>query len=169
MPWKWACPSSCEDSDIEEERPGVLDDALKDATGWINLDSTNNIPQLSIKTIHKYFIKRKIRKDQVSASKPFEQGYRVYDAKKVQSMSIYQTINDNLFSVIKAAVLPSQRTDKVYETIIVVYTVESRNYAPPSRISPRPPAFFCSSSCIGSFVSRISPTSLQQNVDIQSP
>ena len=29
--------SSCEDSDTEEERPGVLDDALKDATGWIDL------------------------------------------------------------------------------------------------------------------------------------
>ena len=42
MPWKWACPSSCEDSEIEEERPGVLDDALKDATGWINLARAHN-------------------------------------------------------------------------------------------------------------------------------
>ena len=113
--------SSCEESDIGEERPGILDDALKDATGWIDLERTNNIPQLSIKNIHQYFIKRKVCKDQVSASKPFEKGYRIYDAKKVQSISIYQSSTDNLFSVIKAAVLPSQKTDKVYETIIVVY------------------------------------------------
>ena len=159
MPWKWACPSSCEDSDIERKDQVYLMMLWKDATGWINLESTNNIPQLSIKNIHKYFIKRKVCKDQVSASKPFEQGYRIYDAKKVQSMSIYQTSNDNLFSVIKAAVLPSQRTDKVYETIIVVYTIESRNYAPP-------PCVFSSSSCLGSFISRISLPSLQQNVDI---
>ena len=86
--------SSCEDSDTEEERPNVLDDALKDATGWIDLESTNNIiPQLFIKNIH---IKRKVRKDQVTASKPFEQGYRIYDAKKCglylftkQAMTIY--------------------------------------------------------------------------------
>ena len=120
--------SSCEDSDTEEERPGVLDDALKDATGWIDLESANNMPQLSIKNIHQYFIKRKVRKDQVTASKPFEQGYRIYDAKKVRSISIYQTSNDNLFSVIKAAVLPSQRTDKVYETIIVVYNTTGNIY-----------------------------------------
>ena len=79
------------------------------------------IYQLSIKNIHKYFIKRNVCKDQVSASKPFEQGYRIYDTKKVQSTSIYQTSSDNQFRVIKAAVLPSQRTDKVYETIIVPY------------------------------------------------
>ena len=36
--------SSCEESNTEEERPGVLDDALKDATGWIDVESTNNIP-----------------------------------------------------------------------------------------------------------------------------
>ena len=82
--------SSCEDSVTEEERPSILDDALKDVTGWIDLESTNNIiPQLSIKNIHQYFIKRKVRKDQVTANKPFEQGYRIYDAKKVRSISIY--------------------------------------------------------------------------------
>ena len=41
--------SSCENNDVEEERPDVLDDALKDATGWVDLESTNNITKLSIK------------------------------------------------------------------------------------------------------------------------
>ena len=40
--------SSCEDSDIEEEGPGVLDDALKDDIGWIDPESTSSILQLSI-------------------------------------------------------------------------------------------------------------------------
>ena len=113
--------SSCENSDVEEERPDVLDDALKDATGWVDLESTNNITKLCIKNIHQYFITRKVRKDQVTASKPFERGYRIYDAKKVQSISVYLTSDDNLFNVIKAAVLPSQKMDRVYETLIVVY------------------------------------------------
>ena len=30
-------------------------------------------------------------KDQVTASKPFELGYRIYDAKKVQSIAIHPT------------------------------------------------------------------------------
>ena len=54
----------------------MLDEALKAATGWVDLENTNNI--------HQYFVKRKVRKDQVTASKPFERGYRtcIYDAKK---------------------------------------------------------------------------------------
>ena len=100
--------SSCEDSNVEEERPGVLDDALKGATCWLDLECTYNIPKLSIKNIHQYFIKRKFRKDQVTASKPFERGYRIYNAKKV--VYIYRTSDNNLFSVIRGAVLPSQKT-----------------------------------------------------------
>ena len=120
--------SSCEDSDVEEERPDVLDDALKDATGWVELENASNniIPKLSIRNIHQYFIKRKVRKDQVTASKPFERGYRIYDAKKVQSIFIYQNGNDNLLSVIKARVLPSQKTDRVYQTFIIYLFSSSR-------------------------------------------
>ena len=122
--------SSCEDSDVEEERPDVLDDALKDATGWVELENASNniIPKLSIRKIHQYFIKRKVRKDQVTASKPFERGYCIYDAKKVQSISIYQNGNDDLLSIIKARVLPSQKTDRVYQTFIVVYKTSGDIY-----------------------------------------
>ena len=71
--------SSCENSDVEEERPDILDDALKDVTGWVDLENANHLimPKLSIRHIHQYFIKKKVRKDQVTASKPFERGYRI--------------------------------------------------------------------------------------------
>ena len=116
--------SSCENSDVEEERPDILDDALKDVTGWVDLENANHLimPKLSIRHIHQYFIKKKVRKDQVTASKPFERGYRIYDAKKVQLISIYPTSDDNLFIIIRAAVLPSQKTDWVYQTFIVYIT-----------------------------------------------
>ena len=83
------CLSSCEGSDAEEERPDALKAAIRDVAGWVDLENANNVPKLSIKNIHQYFIKRKVRKDQVTASKPFERGYRIYDAKKVRSISIH--------------------------------------------------------------------------------
>ena len=36
-------------------------------------------------------------------------------------MSINSTVDDGLLSVIKASVLPSQKTDRIYQTFIVVY------------------------------------------------
>ena len=65
--------SSSENFDEENERPEILDDALKDTTGWIDLENTQNTPTLMIRNIQEYF-KRKVRKDQVTASKPFERG-----------------------------------------------------------------------------------------------
>ena len=53
------CLSSCEDSDAEEERSDALDDAIRDVTGWVDLENANNVPNLSIKNIHQYFINRK--------------------------------------------------------------------------------------------------------------
>ena len=98
------------------KRPEILDDALKNTTGWKNLESATNTPKLTIN----FFITKKVRKDQVTASKPFERGHRIYGAKKVRSISIYQAISDTLFNIIKAAVLPSQKTDRIYQTIIIV-------------------------------------------------
>ena len=37
--------SSCEGSDVEEVRPDALEEAMKDTTGWVDLDGTNNIPK----------------------------------------------------------------------------------------------------------------------------
>ena len=97
--------SSCEDSD-NEERPDTLDNAVKDSTGWVDLERAKDVPKILINNIHRYFITKKVRKDQVTASKPFERGYRIYDAKKVRSICIHYTAADSLFSVIRASILP---------------------------------------------------------------
>ena len=102
------CLSSCEGSNTEEERPDALKAAIRDV-GWVDLENAKNVPKLSIKNIHQYFIQRKVCKDQVTASKPLERGYRIYDAKKVRSISIHSLTADNLFSIIRASVLPSQK------------------------------------------------------------
>ena len=86
--------SSCEDSD-NEERPDTLDNA---STGWVDLERAKDVPKILIKNIHRYFITKKVRKDQVTARKPFERGYRIYDAKKVRSICIHYTAADSLFS-----------------------------------------------------------------------
>ena len=64
--------SSCESSNVEDERPDTLDKAIKDTTGWVDLEGANDVPNLFINNIHRYFITTKVRKDQVTASKPFE-------------------------------------------------------------------------------------------------
>ena len=122
--------SSCDSSDAEEERPDILEEAIRDDTRQVDLDDVNktNVPALSINNIHHYFIKRRVRKDQVTASKPFERGYRIYDARKVQSIAIYSPTDDNLFRVIRADVHPSQKTDRVYRTFIVAYKTSGEIY-----------------------------------------
>ena len=122
--------SSCESSDTEEERPDILEKAMRDDEHWVDLDDINktHVPPLSLHNIHRYFIKRRVRKDQVTASKPFERGYRIYDAKKVQSISIYSPTDDSLFRVISAHVHPSQKTDRIYRTFIVAYKTSGEIY-----------------------------------------
>lgn len=77
---------------------------------------------------HHYFIKRRVRKEQVTASKPFERGYHIYDdARKVQSIAIYSP-TDDIFRVIRTDVHPSQKTDRVYCTFIVAYKTSGEIY-----------------------------------------
>jgi hypothetical protein len=68
---------------------------MGDDKHWVDLDDINKIrhvPALSLNNIH----------DQVTACKPFERGYRIYDARKIQSISIYSPADDNLLRVIRA-------------------------------------------------------------------
>ena len=101
--------SSCESSDAEDERQDTLDKAIKDTTGWVDLERAKDVPKLLINNIYRYFITRRVRKDQVAASKPYERGYRIYNAKKVRYISINSTADDGLLSVIKASV-PNRST-----------------------------------------------------------
>ncbi len=111
------CPSEDEDDTV----PTEYLQALNDTTNWKNIEHTASIPPLSLKNIHHYFIGKRITKDQVTATKPFEKGYRIYDAKRVKAVSIHNLSPDSLFCVIRATVVPSQRTDRLYTTHIVVH------------------------------------------------
>ena len=92
--------SSCEESDIGEERPGILDDALKDATAtWKVQTIYHSYPSkisISILSNGKYV---KIKLVQVNRSK------KVIVFMTLKKYSLYQSSTDNLFSVIKAAVI----------------------------------------------------------------
>ena len=68
-----------------------------------DLDDVNKtpVPPLSIESTHQYFIKRRVHKDQITASKPFECGYCIYVTKKVQLIAIYSPIDDILLQVIE--------------------------------------------------------------------
>ena len=68
--------SSCDSSDVGEETPDILEKAMKDDAHWMDLNDVDKtyVPTLSISNIHHYFIKRKVHKNQVTATKPFERG-----------------------------------------------------------------------------------------------
>lgn len=55
---------------LKEERPDILEEAVRET--WMKYIYKTPVPALSINNIHRYFIKRRVRKDQVTASKPFE-------------------------------------------------------------------------------------------------
>ena len=50
-----------------------------------------------------------MRKERVTASKPFERGYRFFSAGKVQSLSIHGVTSASVYCIIRATVLPSQK------------------------------------------------------------
>ena len=83
--------SSCDSSDAEEETPNILEKAMRDDAHWTDLNDVDKtyVPALSISNIHHYFIKRKVHKDQVTATKPFESGYCIYDAKKRYNLLLF--------------------------------------------------------------------------------
>ena len=112
-----ACVSDSED---ENTAPDGFDDALCSTIGWISLHESKDIPPLNIKHIHEYFITRRLKKELVTATKPFEKGYRLFDASKVKAPSINHLQQDSLFCIIKATVLPTQRHDRTYLTSIAV-------------------------------------------------
>ena len=78
-----------------------------DGLTWIQ-HKFDRIPPLTIKHIDEHFIQHRML---VTATKPFEKGYRTYDANKVKSLSIHPVKHDSLYCTNRAAVLPSQRKD----------------------------------------------------------
>lgn len=114
--------SSGEESSEDEESPfDGFDTILKEDRGWSDIEATSQVPPLSLKRIHEYFIKRCLRKEQVTATKPFEKGYRIFAARKVHSVAILNLSQSSLYCIIRAAVIPIERvSQKAYTTAVAL-------------------------------------------------
>ena len=86
--------------------------------GWIDANVAE-LPLLTLKHIHQYFITGRLRKDRVTATKPFKREYRLFDSKKVQGLSVHDVNSTSVYCIIRATVLPSQKAG-AYKTAITV-------------------------------------------------
>ena len=86
--------------------------------GWIDANVAE-LPPLTLKHIHQYFITGRLLKERVTATKPFERGYRLFDAKKVQCLSLHNVTNTSIYCIVRATVLPSQKPG-AYKAAIAV-------------------------------------------------
>ena len=72
-----------EASDEEEEQiPEGFSQKLDSESGWVDLEGIAAAPPVSLDNIHHYFVTKRLKRDDVTASKPFEKGYRIYRAQK---------------------------------------------------------------------------------------
>ena len=113
--------SSGEDSDEDDTAPTWFEEEIKKSDGWVDLESTPNIPPLTLRNIHSYFIQKRLKREHITATKPFEKGYRMYAANKVKTISL-KTVHSSIFTIIRATVLPSQRHNRIYEVNIASNT-----------------------------------------------
>ena len=112
---------STNDEDNEESPFDEFATTLKGDRGWSDIEATTQVPPLSLKHIHEYFIKRRIRNEQVTATKPFEKGYRIFAARKVHSVAIHYVTQSCLYCIIKAAVIPTEKvSQKAYMTAVAL-------------------------------------------------
>jgi len=98
--------------------PDHYETTLQSDSGWIDVNFTE-LPPLTLKHIHQYFISGRLRKERVTASKPFERGYRLFNSKKVQCLSIHGVTSTSVYCIVRATVLPSQKSG-AYKTAIAL-------------------------------------------------
>ena len=112
--------SPVEESDEEndETAPDGYQATLVSEQGWIDANVAE-LPPLTLKHIHQYFITGRLCKERVTATKPFERGYRLFDSKKVQCVSVHDVSSHSLYCIVRATVLPSQKAG-AYKTAIAV-------------------------------------------------
>ena len=109
------------DSDDNETVPDNFEATMTFSGGWMDADVADvHIPPLTLKHIHEFFIAGRLRKERVTATKPFERGYRFFDSKKVQGMSINMVSGSSVYCIVRAAVMPSQKCGEAYTTAIAV-------------------------------------------------
>ena len=118
-----------DDVDVDSSPPEEVMEIIRSKTGWQDLDPTRiQIPALSLQHIHQYFIKNRLCKEHVTATKPFEKGYRIFSAQKVKSLSVHPVSSTSVYCIVRAAVLPTQRKDRTYETAVALYNTTSSVY-----------------------------------------
>ena len=66
-------PVEGSDEENDETAPDHYETTLQSDSGWMDVKFTE-LPQLTLKHIHQYFITGRLRKEHVTASKPFERG-----------------------------------------------------------------------------------------------
>ena len=111
--------SPVEESDDDETAPDGFEATMTSISGWQDVDVAD-IPPLTLKHIHQFFISGRIKKERVTATKPFERGYRFFDSNKVQRLSIHHVSSTSSECIVRAAVLPSQKCGEAYTTAIAV-------------------------------------------------
>ena len=111
--------SPAEGSEEEnDEAPDGYEATLLSQSGWLDAASVE-LPPLTLKHIHQYFITGRLQKERVTATKPFERGYKLFDAKKMQCLSLHNVTHTSVYCIIRATVLPSQKPG-AYKTAIAV-------------------------------------------------
>ena len=119
--------SSGEDSDEEESPPAGFGESIADSSGWEDIENAQ-VPPVALKDIHSYFVQRRIKKEQVTATKPFEKGFRIDAAHKVRSVSV-KAVQSSNYTIVCAVVLPSQRNDRTYTVYIHSNFIKQWNYS----------------------------------------
>ena len=86
--------------------------------GWIDANVAE-LPPLTLKHIHQYFITGRLRKERVTATKPFERGYRLFDSKKAQCLSVHDVTSTSVYCIIRVTVLPSQKVEHTKQLLLL--------------------------------------------------
>jgi len=79
--------------------PDHYETTLQSDSGWIDVNFTE-LPPLTLKHIHQYFITGRLCKECVTASKAFERGYRLFNSKKVQCLSSHGMTSTSVYIAI---------------------------------------------------------------------
>ena len=108
-------------SDEEQQAPEDFTQTLECTTGWKDWEEVNTTLPLSLENIHDYFVTTRLKRDDVTASKPFEKGYRIFHARKVKSVAVHHVSTDSFYSVVRAIVMASQRHDQMYKTSVAIH------------------------------------------------
>ena len=94
---------------------------VESETGWVDLEGIAAAPPVSLDNIHHYFVMKRLWRNDVTASKPFDKGYQIYHAQKVQNVAVHRGDIDSFYDIVRAAVMPSQRQDREHKTAVAIH------------------------------------------------